>query len=246
MAQSAAPSDSWIVTLKANGVIGPAYPGAKSFGAIAYPSLSVRRASTPASFSAPDDKISFALFDQGSIKAGPSARFIGARKAGDHHELTGIHDVDWTMEGGAFLEVWPMQNLRARLDVRRGLHGHQGMVADVGLDFVQPYGAWTFSIGPRASLGDHSYSAAYFGVTPQDAVSNGRATAFNPSGGLTSVGATAAATYQFSPQWATTGYVRYDNLVGQAAKSPIVRVLGKEQQFTLGVKVSYSFSTIGF
>ncbi len=244
-AQTPAP-DSWIVTVKANGVVGPAYPGSKDFGVIAYPSFSLRRASTPATFSAPDDNISFALFDQGWIKAGPSGRFIGQRKAADHRELTGIHDVDWTLEGGAFLEVWPMQNLRARVDLRHAFNGHNGLVGDLALDFVQPLGAWTVSVGPRASFGDASYARAYYGVTAAEALANGRVTAFNPSGGITSVGVTAAASYTFSPQWTATGYVRYDNLVGSAGRSPIVKTLGTESQFTFGLKLAYSFTTSGF
>lgn len=248
MAQDALTTDpnAWIVTLKGNANVGPAYPGAKSFSFFGYPSLSLRRASTPATFSAPDDNFSLALYDLGWLKVGPSGKIIGERRAGDHRELTGIHDVDWAVEGGAFVEFWPMQQIRGRIDIRHGLHGHYGWVGDIGLDYVQTAGAWTFSVGPRAAFGDSSYTNRYFGVTLGEAIANTRVAPYTPTGGFTSVGATASATYAFSPQWAATGYVRYDQLVGSASRSPIVRTLGTDQQFTFGVKLAYSFATTGF
>ena len=35
-------------------------------------------------------------------------------------ELTGIRDVDWGVELGAFAEFWPLQNVRGRIDLRHG------------------------------------------------------------------------------------------------------------------------------
>ncbi len=239
-AQTASPDD-WIVTIRANARLQPAYPGAKNFGFTAYPSFSFRRASTKQTFTAPDDQISFALYDNGWLKAGPSGRFISARKAKDHRELTGIHDVDWTLELGAFAEFWPLEKVRARLDLRKAVNGHKGFVADAGVDFVETSGAWTFSVGPRIVYGDQTFAKAWFGVTPAESVANGRVAPYNASSGLNSVGATASVNYTFDSQWQATAYVRHDHLVGAAARSPVVRVLGTDQQTTFGLKIAYSF-----
>jgi outer membrane protein len=239
-------TDPWIVTVSGNAVALSAYPGASSFSFTGYPSLSFRRASTPPTFSAPDDNISFAIYDNGVVKAGPSAKFVGSRRATDHRELTGLRDVDWTIESGAFVELWPMQKLRTRVDLRYGLHGHGGIVADLGADYVESFRNWILSAGPRASLGNGSFARTYFSVSPSEAIANGRITPYTASGGLTSLGATAALSYIFSPEWRATGYMRYDHLTGGPAKSPIIRVLGTSEQFTYGLKLSYSFSTKGF
>ena len=240
------PAGDWIVTLRGNAKVQPSYPGAKSYGVMGFPSLSFRRATTPQRFTAPDDNISFALYDGGWLKAGPSARFMGARRAKDHRELTGIHDVNWTLELGGFVELWPMEKIRGRLDLRQAVNGHNGFVADLGLDYVETAGAWTFSIGPRVSYGDQRFMRSWFGVTPAEALANGRVTPFNASSGVSSVGGTVGATYTFNPQWQLTAYARYDHLTGSAARSPVVRILGSESQATFGLKLAYSFGVKGF
>lgn len=46
-----------------------------------------------------------------------------------------------------------------------------------------------------------------------------------------------------SPTWATTGWLRYDRLVGDAGASPITTKLGTANQVSFGLILSYSFVT---
>lgn len=239
---SAAPA-GWIVTLKGNLRVGPEYPGAEDFGIVAFPSLSFRRAGTPERFSAPDDGLSFSFLEESALRIGVVGRFQGGRYLEDDRRLFGLEKIDWAVEPGIFVEYWPVEFLRARAEIRRGFGGHEGFVADLGLDVVQRFGAFTVSVGPRLALGDNEFTRTYFGVTPLEAALNGQVTAYRPSGGLTSVGATAGATYEWSPQWATTAFVSYKRLVGDAADSPIVKRFGSENQVGFGLTVSYSFET---
>lgn len=235
-------SGEWLVTVKANLTGSPAYPGARDMRFFPYPSMSFRRAGTPLAFSAPDDNIGFAVIDYGWFKIGPSVKFVGARRSADHRELTGLRDIDWTLEAGAFAEVWASQNLRFRIDTRYGFHGHKGMVADLSADYVHRSGKWTLSAGPRLAMGGARYTRAYFGVTPAEAVLNPVLTPYRPGGGVTSLGAAAAASYDFSDQWRGTLWGRYDRLVGQAGSSPIPLRLGSRNQFTVGATLAYSFT----
>lgn len=238
-------SGEWLVTAKGNIAAAPSYPGADSMRAIAYPSLGFRRPNEPETFGAPDDPISLALVRSGGLRMGPSLKFVGARKAADEAELAALRDVDWTLEAGAFVEYWFSPNVRTRADVRYGFHGHKGVVADIAGDFVAPVGAWTFSAGPRMTLASGVYMDAYFGVTSGEAATNlaiPDTAAFAPGGGVRSVGLAGAATYRFSPQWAATAYARWDRLVGDAANSPITRVIGSPNQYTVGASLAYSFT----
>jgi len=235
-----APS-GWIVTLKANLRAQPSYPGADDLSFIGYPSLSVRRAGTVERFSAPDDGLSFSFLDDSAYRLGVVGRFQGGRYLQDDRRLAGLNKIDWALEPGVFVEYWPLEFLRARAELRHGINGHDGFVADLGLDLVQSFGAVTLSAGPRLSLGDSEFTRTYFGVTPAEAALNGQVEAYRPSGGITSVGALASASYTWSEQWATTAFVSYRHLVGDAADSPIVREFGSEHQFGLGLTVSYSF-----
>lgn len=236
----ASPS-GWIVTLKGNLRVGPSYPGADDFSFIGYPSLSFRRAGTPERFSAPDDGLSFSFLDDSALRIGVVGRFQGGRYLQDDRRLYGLEKIDWAVEPGLFLEYWPVEFLRARAEIRHGVNGHDGFVADLGLDVVQRFGAFTVSAGPRLSLGDTEFTRTYFGVTPGEAALNGQVTPYRPSGGITSVGATAGATYDWSQQWSTTAFVTYKHLVGDAADSPIVKRFGSENQVGIGLTVSYSF-----
>lgn len=234
-------SSGWIVTVKGNLRVGPSYPGSDEFSFIGYPSLSFRRAGTVERFSAPDDGLSFSFLEDSAIRVGVVGRFVGGRYLQDNRELFGLEKIDWAVEPGVFVEYWPLEFLRARAEIRRGFGGHEGFVADFGLDAVQRFGAFTVSVGPRLALGDGEFTRTYFGVTPVEAALNGRVTPYRPSGGITSVGATGAVSYDWSQQWSTTAFVTYKHLVGDAADSPIVEQFGSEHQVGVGLTVSYSF-----
>jgi outer membrane scaffolding protein for murein synthesis (MipA/OmpV family) len=229
------------VTLKGNLRAGPSYPGADDLGVIGYPSVSFRRAGTPERFSAPDDGLSFSLLDDSALRLGVVGRFQGGRYLEDDERLFGLNKIEWAVEPGLFAEYWPLEFLRARAEIRRGFNGHEGFVADLGLDLVQRFGAFTVSAGPRLALGDDEFTRTYFGVTPEEAALNGEVTAYTPSGGITSLGAMVGATYDWSTQWSTTAFVAYRHLVGDAADSPIVQQFGSEHQVDLGLTSSYSF-----
>jgi outer membrane scaffolding protein for murein synthesis (MipA/OmpV family) len=231
----------WLVTVRGNIRAAPSYPGASSTSVLGFPSLSFRRAGTPVSFSAPDDNIGFALYDIGWLKAGPAARFVGARNRKDHPQLVGLRNVDWTLEAGGFLELWPIEKIRTRLDVRYGFHGHRGVVADFGADWVERFAQWTVSGGPRLRLASSKYMNAYFSATPAEAAINGRITPFNAGGSFVSAGLATAVSYDWSSQWRTTVHGKWDRLGGDAGQSPIVSQLGSRNQFTVGATLAYTF-----
>lgn len=238
-----ADATTWIVTISGNGVAQPRFPGARDYTAFGYPSVEIRKAGEPVRFSAPDDGISFTLFESPNFRFGPVARFQAGRYlSDDRRRLFGLRKVEWSVEPGAFVEFWPTQFLRARVELRHGVHGHDGFVGSLGADFIQPLGALTLSIGPRFQYGDEAFNSRYFSVSPVEATLNGRVSPYSAGGGFNTVGALAAATYTVNEQWAVTGYGGYNRLVGDAGRSPIVRSLGTPNQFTFGAKVSYSFS----
>lgn len=237
---STAPASGWIVTLKATAIASPEYEGAKDYSAIAYPSVSFRRADAPDRFGAPDDGISFGLIELDRLRVGPVARFRGERDNDGRRQ--GLDKVDWAIEAGVFVEYWPVDWLRARAEVRRGFNGHEGFVGDVGLDVVHNYGAWVLSAGPRVGFGDGEYMSTYFSVDADEALANASIDrTFDADAGLRYAGLAAAATYKFNEAWATTLFASYNHLLGDAEKSPIVRDLGSEHQFQVGLSIAYSF-----
>ena len=240
------PTSGWIVSLKLNGIVEPEFLGSDDYSGIGFPSFSFRKAGTPEGFAAADDGVDFSLFGNEYFSVGPVGRYASGRYNGASRELRGLDSIGWTVQLGAYGEVWPTEWLRGRLEVRHGLNGDTGFVADLAGDVVVRPGQWTLAIGPRMTLGDEQYMDTYFGVTKGAAARNGRVSAYSPGGGVVSVGALAGAGYQWNERWTTAGYARYDRLVGSAADSPIVKKLGSADQFTFGVTVGYSFGVDGF
>jgi MipA family protein len=241
-----ATSSGWTITLKGNGGVSPAWEGSSDLSPYLVPGLSMRRMGSPLSFSAPDDAPSIALFDEGWLKAGVAGRLRGPRRSGDYSQLWGLQNIDWTVEVGGFAEFWPMEKFRARIDLRHGFSGHHGNVVDLSADWVERLGPWTLSAGPRMTLGDAGYMNKLFGVTFYEALMNWRVSPYNAPGGAKSVGLAGSVGYQWSPSWTTTGYVKYNRLIGPAGSSPIVTNLGSRNQLTLGAIAAYSFDWAGF
>ena len=124
----------------------------------------------------------------------------------------------------------------------KGLGGHKGVVGTVGADYIWRDGdRYVFSIGPRVLFSNSRYQRAFFGVTPEAALASGLP-AYRPSGGVHGVAAASGLSVQFDPRWGVFGFARYERLVGDAAKSPIVRELGSRNQLSGGVGLSYTFT----
>lgn len=230
----------WVVTITGNGAWGSSYWGAKSKDWTGFPSIALRQADQPAEFEAPDDGFSFALFGNPGLKVGVVGRYMAGRYNSED-DLQGTASIPWGLNVGGFVEYWPLPMIRTRFDVLHGVKGNYGWSSNIEADYVQPWNKFTFSLGPRLVLGDDTTTDTYFGVNERAAFVNPKLTAYDPSGGITSVGALAAVNYEFDDNWSTAGYVRYDRLVGSAADSPIVKNIGSPNQVVVGMSVSYTF-----
>lgn len=191
-------------------------------------------------FEAPDDSFGIRLFSEGGFSAGPSANIQGSRKESEVGAPIG--KVGRTFEIGGFVEYRPSESIRLRGDLRKGLGGHDGLVGAIGADRVWRDGdRYVFSIGPRILFSDARFQRAYFGVDSEAALASGLP-AYRPDGGIHAVAAASGLSYQFSPQWGLFGFARYERLVGDAAKSPVVRELGSRNQLSGGLGLSYTFT----
>ena len=171
----------------------------------------------------------------------PSFNAIPGRSADDFSELSGLDDVDFSLEmGGGFAFRAPGYDVFAAL--RYGVIGHGGWVADVGADLVlRPQPAVVVRVGPRLQLADDRYVDTYFGVTGSESAAS-QFSAFDPDGGLTRIGAEAEAIYSHNDNWSVITQITYSGLQGDAADSPIVR---DTNQLAAGIYLSRRF-VLGF
>lgn len=220
--------------------IRPEYPGADEAEWVPYIKFSIAKGNEPFGFGAPDDAFGIGLFSAGGFRAGPSLALQGGRKDSDVGVPLG--EVKRTIEAGAFAEFNIADQFRLRGDVRKGINGHEGFIASLGADQIWRDGdRYVASVGPRLLFSDSRYQRAYFGVSPEAALATGLP-AYRPGGGLHAVAAAAGLHYSLGGPLGLFGYARYERLVGDARKSPVVRELGSPNQLSAGLGISYTFS----
>jgi outer membrane scaffolding protein for murein synthesis (MipA/OmpV family) len=220
----------------------PSFPGSDRVSPRPLADVAKTRGDRPFEFEAPDESIGFPILRAGRFAFGPALGFEGSRTAKDVG--ASLPKVGFTVELGGFVQYAISDNIRARVEVRQGLGGHEGMIATGGIDYVaREKDRWLFSIGPRITFADHKYNDAYFSVAPNSATVTGLS-AFTAGAGIQSVGGVTGYSQQLSRRWGVFGYGKYDRLVGDPARSPIVRGLGSRGQFSAGIGLSYTLGRL--
>lgn len=202
--------------------------------------IDVARGDNLFKFEAPDDHLAIAVIDKDGLSIGPAANIASSRKDSDVGAPLG--KVKTTIEAGAFAQYQWGESIRLRAEVLKGIGGHKGLVGALGADKVWRDGdRYVFSVGPRLLVSDGRYQRAYFGVTPAAAVATGLP-AYRPGGGIHGAALASGLSYQFSPRIGAFGFARYERLLGDAARSPVVREFGSRNQYSAGVGLNYSFT----
>jgi outer membrane protein len=237
---SAQDANDFRVRIGLGGQLEPEFIGSEDIELGPLWDLDLARGADPFPFEAPDDSFGIRLFSEGGFTAGPAANIEWKRKESEVGAPVG--KVKTTIEVGGFAEYNPSETIRLRADLRKGLGGHEGLVGSFGADRIWRDGdRYVFSIGPRVLFSNARFQRAYFGVDSAAALASGLP-AYRPDGGVYAVAAASGLSYQFSPRWGAFGFARYERLLGDAAKSPIVRDLGSRNQLSGGIGLSYTFT----
>jgi outer membrane protein len=228
------------VRVGAGAELRPQYPGAGHDKIGPLFDLSFARGTDPFKFKAPDDSGGLTLISKKGFSFGPTANYVGARKDSDVGAPVG--KVPSTIEVGLFGGFRLSKSFRFRAEILQGIDGHKGMHSQLGLDWISRDGdRYVFSIGPRLLIAGARYERAYFGVTPPASLASGLP-AYRPGGGVYGVAAASGLSVQVDNHWGLFGYTRYERLLGDAARSPIVRQFGSRDQLSGGIGLSYVFT----
>ena len=181
--------------------------------------------------------------DSDGFSIQPSFDYKRKRSAEDDSVLTGLPNVDTSIELGATVG-YEFDHVRVSLTGRYGVTGHNGFVGEAGIDIdVSPDDRFTVVAGPRLTFADSDYMNTYFGVSAASAASSSFS-AFDPSGGIKSAGFEVDTRYALTEKWAARGIFKWEHLLGDAADSPITAV-GDKNQFSIGIGLTRQF-TIDF
>lgn len=214
----------------------PDYPGSDDYSVVpdlgfTFGSLKWGRADFGNGIGAiPDNGLAF----RGAFKV------IGSRDASDNPELTGLNEIDTTVELGLGV-VYQQTNFLAFGEVHQVIGGHSGVTGTLGADLIyRPDDRWTLTAGPRINLGNSEYASTYFGVTPAEATASQFA-AYDADGGILGAGISIGATYRIDQQWALESQLTYEKLMNDAEDSPITQV-GSDDQIRLSIGLSRAFT----
>lgn len=157
---------------------------------------------------------------QPGLKAGARFTLDAGRKAQENPFLTGLPDVDRSIEFGLFLESL-VGNWRLRTDLRKGLvnSGHNGLVASFDLAIASKLSRVSnIVVGGVTHYADSKYQKAYFDVSTS---ATGRTNFTADGGGFTDIGAYGTIVYNITNQMFIASTLRTSLLVGNAADSSI-------------------------
>ncbi len=259
-----APAYDWTIDIGAGALFTPKFPGAKDNKVLPLPFFAINYRDI--AFASTRDGLGINLLNAYGFKAGPILKVgMGRQRSDDKTYLRGLTDVDATLEGGAFLSYSYDPYFTTKFEVRKGLtslgggkrngflagigvneksEGHEGIVADMSVDFKLPAlldNRLFISGGPRLSYYDKDYARSYYGVTANEARVS-RFAAYAPKAGIGKVGAGASALYRVTENTSLVVFGEYGRLTGDVGKSPIVRGSnGSRDQFTAGAAVTYRF-----
>ncbi len=218
----------------------PDFIGSKSSEIAPLVHFNVAHGAKPFKFSAPDDSPSIALVSSGGFSIGPAVNLQSRRKESDVGAPVG--SVGRTIEAGVFAQYLLFGSFRIRGELLKGLNGSHGLLGSIGADKIWRDGdRYVFSIGPRILISDARFQRAYFGVTPAASLASGLPV-YRPSGGVYALAVASGLNYALDKSWGVFGYGRYERLVGDGAKSPIVREFGSRNQWSAGIGLSYTFT----
>jgi len=245
-----ASAPDWTVTVGGEFRLIPAWPGAPTttFGYTGLPLISIRQAGTPPLFFGERDGFGFPIINLDQIKIGPAFTLIWQRIGSSYAQLNGLNDVNFALQAGGFIELWPVPWLRLRTELRQGIGGEKGVTGDAYLDAVVPFGQFRWSGGPRVTAQSSAAVSPYFSITAAEAAAANMTagqpplTPYNASGGLYSWGAGTKLEYFFNPTWEAHVFAEYQRLTGSVADSPLVTERGSPNQLILGVGATYSFN----
>lgn len=223
--------DIWLVTVGGWATLGPKFDGSDEYEIGFKPRFALSRAGSRQWLALPNDGMDVELFETDNFRMGPVASFrVGAETDPTSGGMRRFAGRRLAVEAGAFAELWPVAWLRTRIEAREVVVGDNGFIADFTADVVHRPGAWTLAAGPRLSISDSDYQRASFGARAADA------------GGVQSFGAGAMASYKWSEQWTTAGYVEFHRLVGASADGSVVTQRGSPDQVTVGIGATYTFA----
>ena len=189
------------------------------------------------------------VLNSAQFNLGPVVRYsLGRDDDIENDRVERLGEIDDAFEGGFFarMNFRPNNTTRHRAGIEAEfLHDlsdtHDGWLLTLKADYSMPL-AERIDLGFNVSTtyASDDYMQTYFGVSAAGSAASGLRR-FDAESGFKDVSFGIRPSYTFNENWGVFGVLRYSELVGDAADSPIVDDDGNSSQFFAGFGVSYRF-----
>lgn len=231
--------EDWEVTFGISPLVVPEYMGADEYRVIVVPLIDIKYQDKY--FFSPYKGLGAALIRTEHLEAGPILTYRLWQDEDDNPALKGIGDIPGTFEAGGYVNYSFTENWRIGADIKQGLSGHRGAIADFDFEYANVIGEKTaYSFGPTVSWISRNYMDTYFGIDHEQSARSGY-DVYQPNAGFKDVGISGSIYYLLTPHWSVATFGNYTRLVGGAADSPIVKDTGSPNQWMVAFSLAYKF-----
>ena len=176
-----------------------------------------------------------------AITAGPLLAMRRGRDQDENAALNGLGDIDTGLDAGGFVR-FRKQGWQASIEVRQNVtNSDQGATMKFSAGHGIPLGQ---KLKLRANLettwASADYMNTFFGIDALQAAQSGIAQ-YEAGSGFKDAGVSVMADYAITRDWSGFATIRYKQLLGDAADSPIVADLGSRDQASASVGIKYRF-----
>lgn len=176
-----------------------------------------------------------------AITAGPLLALRRGRDQHDNAALNGLGDIDRALDAGGFVR-FRKQGWHASVDVRQNVtNSGEGATMKFSAGHGIPLGQ---KLKLRANLettwASADYMKTFFGIDALQSAQSGIAQ-YEAGSGFKDAGVSVMADYAIAHDWSGFATIRYKQLLGDAADSPIVANLGSRDQASASVGIKYRF-----
>jgi outer membrane protein len=190
-----------------------------------------------------NDGADIALFGFSGFSFGPSLRVVNNRQEEDNIALTGLGDIDRTLEVGGFAATKFVDRFLVRFKVRKGIvGGHDGLIVDAaGTALLFRYGRLSTSVSAHAAWVGERYADTYFSVSPAQSLTSGLPV-YDAPRGMRDIGGSFNAYINIGKRWSLNPYVRYSYIFDDFAATPIIATYGDQNQYRAGFHLMREFA----
>jgi len=176
-----------------------------------------------------------------AITAGPLLALRRGRDQDENAALNGLGDIDTGLDAGGFVR-FRKQGWQASIDVRQNVtNSDQGATMKLSAGHGIPLGQkFKLRANLETTWASADYMNTFFGISALQSAQSGIAQ-YEADSGFKDAGVSVMADYAITQNWSGFATVRYKQLLGDAADSPIVAGLGSKDQASASVGIKYRF-----